>query len=193
MSVLKFISIWCLCLNLCIWLTCEPASCHHVFGWSPGAIVYIIPQHAPSARASRARFVVAMRTAKQQGNRAAATRAPEYFRMGGWSLLVICLSSSLSAQVSFGCISEVDLTHWKICSLNSLSFYQFIQGQFQKKHYFTIQLWKWSYHNDKPSRLKRRWVTILDFLLLFGTRSLWFWAFYNTIHCIWALEAVRRQ
>ena len=183
-------------LHLADLWACLLSSCA---GWSPGAIVYIIPQHAPSARASRARFVVAMRTAKQQGNGAAATRAPEYFRMGGWSLLVmICLSASLTVQVSSGCISEVELTHWKMYSalwilfpFISLSRDNYRGKKHLQTHYFTTKLWKWSYHNDKPSRLKRRWVTILYFRLLFATRSLWSWAFYNTIHCIWALEAVR--
>lgn len=135
-SVPKFNPIWCLHLNLYIWLTCEPASCHPMqcAGWSPGASVYNPPACIKRPRV-QSQVLVAMRTVKQQGNRAAATRFLRswIFQNGRMKLSCwwyVCLFLS-------HCRFHLDvfLSNRRCTVLFEFSsLRQFIQRQFQKKN-----------------------------------------------------------
>lgn len=150
------------------------------------------------ARRVQSQVVVAMRTAKQQGNWAAVTRCLRswIFQNGRMKLscCVMCVCVSLLLQASFGCISEQQRVlrwTWQSNKMHSALWILFAcinnlsRDNFRKKNhtckyaflflvvvFFTSKLWNWSYHNDEPYRLKRRWVTRLELLLLFATRSL---------------------
>lgn len=73
-TMLEFLPIWCLLLNLSIWLTWVLPSCHPVqrVGGRPGAGVYNPPACSEHPRV-HSQVVVAMRTAKQQGNQTFCT------------------------------------------------------------------------------------------------------------------------
>lgn len=140
-------------------------------------LVHIIPQHAPSNLTSRARLLLPW---GQRSNR--GTEPQQRASSGDWifqneRMKLSCSDMSVCFSHIAGFIwmyfwSGPDRPKDVLCSLNSLCLnQQFIQSLFQtnplanalflKK---TTILWKWSYHHDKPSRLKRRWVTILHFL-----------------------------
>lgn len=153
-----------LLLNLCVWLTCVPASCHPVqcAGSSPGASAYNPPACTKHPRV-QSQVVVAMRTVKQQGNRAAATRFLRRLNISEWedeAILwwYVCLPLShsrfhldvLLSNRQFGggpdTPKEMYSALWiLVACINNLS-----RGHFRKKTlallcvFFTAKLWKQS-------------------------------------------------
>lgn len=166
-----------------------PASYHSVqyAGWGPGASAYNPPACAEHPRI-QSLLVVAMRTAKQQGNWAIATRFLEYFTMGGWSfLVVICLFLLRRRFPLDGFLRRTSVTkrcilHFEFFLLLSAIYPETISEKKKKIAddvlcFFLLNCETGSMTrcNSKPTRLKRRWVTILLY-----------------IYCIWALKVVSK-
>ena len=125
---------------------------------------------------------VAMSTAKQQGNRTAATRFLRSWIIQNGRIRLSRYDMSVSFSHTAGFIWMYFWGgHEKTKKINPalrvivLCVHVYRDNNrkkiFAKWFYLLItKLLKWSYHNDKPSRLKRRWVTMFDFLTLTSLR-----------------------
>lgn len=139
-------------------------------------LVHIIPQHAASKPARvRSQVVVAMRTAKQQENWGAATRFLRRLNIWEWEDEALLWWWYVSLFLT-NCRFYLDLfLRWTFdCSLlvsHNLPSIYFTGGKKDicictPEFFFLLHnCRKWRHRDDEPSRLRRRWVTILDFLL----------------------------
>lgn len=103
----SFPSVVCAYISAFGWPVCSPPVIQCSVLGAFQELVYIIPQHAPSTRASTARLLLPWGQRSSSRETDSASSGVDCFRMGGWSFLVmICLFISLTLQVSSGFISE---------------------------------------------------------------------------------------